>query len=61
MPFATLGIVKVPSEIDPVATPPDSWTSASPTRVEAVGAVSKMVPQTVNVGPAGAGAGAGAG
>jgi len=38
----------VPSAIEPLATPPESWTSASPIRVEVVGAVSKTVPLTVN-------------
>ena len=59
MPLVTFGIVKVPSALDPVATPPDSCTSALPTRVDVVGAVSEIVPLTVKVGPDGAGVGVG--
>ena len=60
MPLGTFWIVKVPSALDPVATPPRAY-SALPTRVDVVGAVSEIVPLTVKVGPDGAGVGAGVG
>src|SRR5689334_7693995 len=50
-------MVKVPSDPVPNAGPPVNCTSASGTRVLAVGAVSNTVPLTEKVGPAGDGLG----